>query len=243
MGLDPQTEVTGFVDRGQQLFRSEFLRMGIAAVSQHGSAGKNFDVIDTVVGELTNYFSHFPRTIGFAVVQVPWKLNVGSKASERAGSAGNGDVGAGNEHARADDIAAIDGVTKSNVAEGAISSHIADGGESGLEHSAGVGHRLEHDLRSSLFELTHGLAVMCAIGDVSVAIDKAGQNGHLAEVDDGGVGGDRDSLPETFNLRIADEDDLVGENRARVGIDEAPGADRRNLSGRESRQSEDCGGE
>src|SRR5450631_4615736 len=134
MGLDAQSEVTRFVDRGLQFFEREFLRFGITAVGQYGPAGKSLDVIDTVVRELANDFSHFPRTVGFAIAQVPGKLDVRSKTRQRAGAAGNREVGASDEHARAYNIAAIDSVAQSNIAQGTIGSHSAHRGKPRLQH-------------------------------------------------------------------------------------------------------------
>jgi hypothetical protein len=44
MRFDAEAEVTGFIDRGAQLFEGEFLRVGIAAVREDGAARKNLDV-------------------------------------------------------------------------------------------------------------------------------------------------------------------------------------------------------
>ena len=41
MRFDAQAEMAGFIDRGLQFFQRKFLRFGIAAVSEHGAAGKN----------------------------------------------------------------------------------------------------------------------------------------------------------------------------------------------------------
>src|SRR5579863_1818181 len=159
MRFDAQAKKAGFVHCGVKFLQSKFLRLRITAVSQHGSAGKNLDVIDAVVGELTNYFAYLPRAIGLTVVEIPRQLNVRSKAGERAGATGNRNVRASDKHARANDVAAVDGVAQSDVAQGAISAHIAHRGESGLKHGAGIGHGLEYDLRSGLFELSHRLGV------------------------------------------------------------------------------------
>src|SRR5579864_9462077 len=117
MRFDAQTKVVRFVDCGLQLFRRELLRLRIAAVGQHGSARMNLNVIGAVVRELTDDSPHFPRAVRLAETQVPGQRNIGSKASRRARSTGNGDVRSGNEHARTDDVSTIDRVAQGNVDE------------------------------------------------------------------------------------------------------------------------------
>jgi hypothetical protein len=77
---------------------------------EHRAGGQYLDVIDTVVRKLPHFLANFPRTVGFAVAQIPGKLDIGSEAGHGASASGDGDVGAGHEHARTDDVATIDGV-------------------------------------------------------------------------------------------------------------------------------------
>ena len=63
MRLDAQSEVAGFIHRGLQFFRSEFLRFRIAAMRQHGAAGEDLDVVGAVVHQLADSLPHFPGTV------------------------------------------------------------------------------------------------------------------------------------------------------------------------------------
>src|SRR5208282_6545719 len=115
---DAKTEMAGFVDGGLQFFRCEFLRVGIAAVSEYSAAGENLDVIHSVMCQLADDLPHFPRAVGFAIAHIPRQGDVGRKAGCRASPASNGHKGTGHEHAGTDDVATIDGVAQSNVDEG-----------------------------------------------------------------------------------------------------------------------------
>src|SRR5580692_1593903 len=132
-------------------------------MGKHCAAGKNLYVISAVVGKLTNDLPHFPRSVGLSVVQIPRQKNVRSKSSGRASSARDGDVRARHEHVRANDIATLNGVAKSYVAESAIGAYVAHGSKSGFKHDACVGHRLQCDPCSRLLELVHGFRIMRAI--------------------------------------------------------------------------------
>jgi len=74
---------------------------------------------------------------------------------------------------------------------------------------------------------------MRAIGEVSVTIDETGKHGHFAKVDDFCIRWNVDSLADFFDFRIANEDDLVGENRSRIRVYKTAGPNRCHLSRRE----------
>ena len=63
--------------------------------------------------------------------------------------------------------------------------------------------------------------------DVGVAIDEAGEDGGLAEVDDVGAGGDLDLVggSDAGDFFAVDHDDLVAQHLAIPDIEEMPGAD------------------
>ncbi len=192
MGFDTETEVTCFVDGGGEFFGSELLRLRIAAVREDGAAGENFDVVGAVVRELADALADFPRAVGLAVAEIPGKSDVGREAGHGAGAAGDGDVGSGDEHARADDVAFCDGVAQSDVGERAIDADVAHGGEAGFEEDARVGNGLERHFCGGVFELVDRIdvALLRAVGEVGVAVDEAGEDGGVGEVDRFYVGGD-----------------------------------------------------
>src|SRR5208282_2534857 len=108
---------------------------------EHGPAGKNLDVIDAIVSQFANDLPHFPWAVGFAVMQIPGQRNVGSQARSRASAAGNGHISAGDEHARADYVAAVDGVAQGDIDQGTVWSHITHGSETGLKRDPSIRHR------------------------------------------------------------------------------------------------------
>src|SRR5262249_23880817 len=97
-------------------------------------------MIHAVLRELSYNFSNFPRAVGFAIVQIPWEWNVRGETCQSTGSASDGHVRPGDIHARANDVAAIDRIAQSNVAQSAISPHVAHGGEAGFQHGTCIGH-------------------------------------------------------------------------------------------------------
>ena len=63
----------------------------------------------------------------------------------------------------------------------------------------------------------------------------------LTEVDGRGARGNFDSLPYFFDLVVANQDDLIAEDRAGIGVDEFSGADSGDLSaGRAGEDAAHC---
>ena len=106
MGMDghAQSEIPGLVHAGLQLFRREFDGGRVAAMGEHRSGRKHLDVIHSVVRQQANLLPHFPRTVGLAITQVQWQLNIGRLPRHRSGATGDGDVRAGHIHTRADHV-------------------------------------------------------------------------------------------------------------------------------------------
>ena len=229
--FDAQTEMAGFVDCGLQFFRSEFLRLGIAAVREHSAAGENLDVVHSVMCQLADDLPHFPRAVGLAVAHIPRQGDVGRKAGRRASPTGNGHIGASHEHARTDDVATIDGVAQSNVDEGTIGAYVAHCSEARFEHGTGIGQRLKRNLRGGLREKIQILGIVRANGKMRVAVDETGEGRHFREVDDFGVGRNANVIADSLDFAAADQDGLAGENGAGVWVDQLTGADSGDLGG------------
>jgi hypothetical protein len=60
---------------------------------------------------------------------------------------------------------------------------------------------------------------------VVVRVHQTRQHGHRGEIDHVRAGGDLDGWTDLADAAVLHEDDLVGGNRSRFGIDETPGAD------------------
>ena len=139
VGFDTQAEVGGFIHSRLQFFQRELLGFGIAAVGEHGAGGEHFDVVGAVVGKLADFLAHFPRAVCLAVMQVPGQLDIGGHTGHRSRAASDRDVGAGHEHAWANDIAASNGIAQGNVVQCAVDSHITHRGKSRFQHVASIG--------------------------------------------------------------------------------------------------------
>src|SRR5262249_53731294 len=70
-----------------------------------------------------------------------------------------------------------------------------------------------------------------AVGQMRMAIDKAGKDSAVREIDNGGVGRNGQALADRFKFVVADDDDLIREYRGVVGIDEAASFDSSDLGG------------
>ena len=205
-----QAKVTGFVNRSIEFFGRKFQRTGIASVRQHCASGEDFDHVNPVVGQLTNPLPNFPWTVGLSVVQIPRELNIGCLSCHGAGTASNRDVGAGDVHAGARDVATSNGIAQGHVVEGAVSANVSHRGESGLKHLSRVGHRLQNDLGSSFAQHVEGFATDLTVGNVGVAIDQTGQHRHRGEINDLRPGGYGQAFSDFGDPMIANEDDLIG---------------------------------
>src|SRR5260370_3251288 len=202
--LDPESEVARLVDGGLQFFRSELQGLGIAAVGQHRAACKNLDVIDTIVRKLANNFAHLPRTVSFAVVQIPGELNIRSKSSQGACATGNGDVCARNEQARANNVASVDGVAECDVAERPVGADVAHRRKTRLQHRASIRHRLKRNLRTCLLELRKWIAGSGAVREMRMAVDETGEHAHMPKIATLRAGRNCQAPPPAFNLRVVD---------------------------------------
>ena len=221
-----QAEAAGLIHSSLEFLHRKFLRFGIAAVGEHGAAGKNLDVVNSIVCQLADFLANFPGAVCFAVMQVPRKLNIGGESRHSARAASDGDVSAGHVHARSDDEAFSDGIAHRDIVQSAIDAHVANRSEARFQHFARVGNGLERHLRSRPLQLGEWVAVIRGtIGQVGVAIDQAGQNRHAGEVNDFRVGGNDCISAYSFYLLVSDHYHLAGENGGPVGVNQASGFD------------------
>jgi hypothetical protein len=135
----------------------------------------------------------------------------------------DGDVGASDEHARTDNVAAGDGVAQSNVVEGAISADVAHGGEAGVKRDSGVGDHGVSDLRRGLLQNMKRLGIR-HVGEMRVAIDQSRKNGEFGKVDDCRACGNHEIFTHGFDPAAADEDHLINQEAAGVDVEESPRA-------------------
>jgi len=71
-----------------------------------------------------------------------------------------------------------------------------------------------------------------AVSEMGVAVYKTREHCHLREIDDLGIGRNGERFADSFNFIGFDEDDLVGEDRSRIGVDKTSRFDSGGLSRR-----------
>ena len=69
------------------------------------------------------------------------------------------------------------------------------------------------------------LALSTAPGVVHMSVDHPGKDGCAAEIDHSRIGGNRHRGPDVRNPVAPDQDDLVGQHRAGLGIEQTAGPD------------------
>ena len=145
-------------------------------------------------------------------------------------AAGGRDAAGSNFQARAGNQALIDGVAYVDVAvHRAFGFDVAHGGEAGFEIFFHVERGEDGAVLPGLLEEDVVVVRVVGIGehDVRVAIDQAGEDGGLGEVDDVRAGGDLDLVggSDARDFIAVDHDDLVAQHLAIADIEEMPGAD------------------
>ena len=133
---------------------------------------------------------------------------------------------AGHLQTRPGDQAFVDGVAQLDGGVGVGRAHVLQGGEAGVQI-------LQRVIESR--ESGAGVVRLLLLHQMHVAVDQAGQHGGAAEIDNlsagrnldaigGAGGGDAISLNGGDAISL-NKDDLIGEHRARFGIEQAAGAD------------------
>src|SRR6202042_1393435 len=103
--------------------------------------------------------------------------------------AGDGEWWAGGYDARSGDEAFVNGVAEIDGHEGER-AYVADAGEAGVEGSLGVDDAGVGVGEGGSFEGVDGVVFVGAGSEVGVAVDEAGEDVVLAEIDYFGAGGD-----------------------------------------------------
>jgi len=81
-------------------------------------------------------------------------------------------------------------------------------------------------VRGQLLQLKHRIAfAKFAVGEVGVAIDESRKHRHVRKIKDLGALRYRYRCADGFDFVFANDDDLIGSNRALIGVDQLPGLD------------------
>ena len=165
------------------------------------------------------------------------------QARDFAAAAGDGHVGAGDEHARPFDLAGIDGVTQRDVHERAVGADVAHRREAGIERRARVRDAHQRVACRGTRERRRDVRGADVADEVRVQVDEAGQHGVRRPVDQPaagprtrGPGRDRRDAP------VLDADRAIREVHALLDVEHAPDPhdDRFRARGREPCRAREC---
>ena len=104
-------------------------------------------------------------------------------------AAGDGEGRPGGDDARAGDEPGVDVLAEIDGEKGG-GADVAHGGEAGLERGAGVADAEDGVVTVGVVEVVNGIVAIGAAGEMGVAVDEAGKDEVVGEIDDGGTGGD-----------------------------------------------------
>jgi hypothetical protein len=121
-----------------------------------------------------------------------------------------------------DDVSVINGVAHGNIIQCAIYADIAHCGESGHQKRSWIGDGLKCNFRGRLLKIQEWISVIFItdIGQMCVAINQSWKNGLIGKINDLGPGTNRQRLTDGFDFVVVDEDDLIGQDCAGVGINQ-----------------------
>ena len=94
-----------------------------------------------------------------------------------------GEIGPGDEHARARHQPLVDRIAQGNVGEPAIGADIAHGGEARLERQARIPRADQHGIDRRGLERVGQIRAAARVGEVGVEVDQAGEDGVGRPVD------------------------------------------------------------
>jgi len=112
---DFDAEQVGFVDDGVHFLLGELLRADLGAFGEDAACAAELDDGGAVFDVLADFGAHAPWAVCDAA---GGDVIFGGQEVVVAMAAGDADAGAGDEHAWADDLAAVDGVTQGDIGKG-----------------------------------------------------------------------------------------------------------------------------
>ena len=159
-----------------------------------------------------------------------------------------GDAGAGVDDARSGDRARGDRVAQ-RQRHAAIVAEVAHRREAGVERLARVGERLVGEVGVAVRQRFHQAFLAGVVAfEMHVAVDQAGQDVALAQIDDGRAGkavGRGEAVADRFDPAVADDHGrsaarlLTGAIQQAAGVDQDDGVGGRLCRGGRSRENED----
>jgi hypothetical protein len=164
----------------------------ISASVNSGAPGTGRDDLDDVgaaVEDEPNALAHLVRRVRHPEAELAREHDVARDAGDLTAPARDGDIRAGNGHARADRRAIVDGVAKGHVHECAVGADVPHGGESGQQGRARISDAGEGVLRRRGLQRGRRVGRQDAAHQVGVAIDQPGHDGVTGEIDDARAGG------------------------------------------------------
>ncbi len=141
---------------------------------KHAAGGANLDHVGAVLDGLADFVLHGFHAVGNA--SASHVIFEGQQILVAVPS-GDAERRAADQHARARNIAGIDGIAQRDVAV-AVRSHVADRGESGLQSEARVAGPGQRGARNGNAQSLEAV-VLRVTGQVGVGVGQTGQNGSV----------------------------------------------------------------
>ena len=129
MGCDLASQAMRVGHDGLHLLQRVLRGLGIVAVRKHAAGGANLDQVGAVLDGLADLVLHAFDAVGHAV---GGDVIFEGQQVVVAVPAGDAERRAAHQHARAGNIAGVDGIAQGDVAV-ALGTDVAHGGEAGLE--------------------------------------------------------------------------------------------------------------
>ncbi len=193
----------GFGDDGIHLLLAEFRHIDRVGLRQHPAGGHELDHVGAILDLVAHRGTALIRTVADAVNRASRLDHIGRKRPLVGMSGGPANGVDSRQHTRAFGDPRLDGVTQPDV-HPVRSTDIAHRREPGLEGSPGVHGRIQGLL--SRKSIHTGVEVLVPVvrhlhGQMHVRVDKARQQGGIAEIDDPRTFGDVQVRAGRNNLR------------------------------------------
>ena len=221
MGGDEQTASMRFIHRGLELLetRKRLVHHIPVRLEDERAGRRHLDMVDAVVRELAHGCAHRLGSIGNDVRAERFEVQRKRVVSRRRDIQDR----SGDQQTRPPDEAALDRFAQLDIGvSAAMRPHHHLRGEAGVQALRGAVERHHHLM----------LQPSGRVGQVQVTVNQAREHGRLAQVDHPGAGGNLYAVGGTgvADSLARDEHNLIGDVRARPGIEHAPRANRDHLS-------------
>src|ERR1035437_495742 len=197
-----------FGDDGVEFGLGELGGIDVVGEGEDAAGGAGLDDVGAVLDVVAHGLAGLVRATddavgdaGFAAEDV--RGEAGGGVAMPAGGAEGVD---GDQHARAGNLAGVDGVAQADI-DVIAGPHVAHGGEAGHQGAAHDIDGIERALRNVLLEgvqFLYAVVALVGVSEVGVRVDQAGEQGGVAEIDGFGAGGKRRLGADGGDLTVGD---------------------------------------